>query len=146
MNFETRNVRYNHLGGIDCDIDHPEFGWIPTSFAQGSKEFDELESSDAEIAAFDEAERPVVPLMATGRELLAAAKQLAAQDGYPDDLSGQLAAFVVANPEFQLAWTPNQAMRRDAPEMIEGAVGLGEMLQVNGSSFLDALFQAASEQ
>lgn len=26
---EIRNCKYNHLGTIDCEINHPEFGWIP---------------------------------------------------------------------------------------------------------------------
>jgi hypothetical protein len=24
-----RNAKYNELGSIDCEIDHPEYGWIP---------------------------------------------------------------------------------------------------------------------
>lgn len=27
MNF--KNARFNALGGIDCDIEHPVYGWIP---------------------------------------------------------------------------------------------------------------------
>lgn len=26
---ETRNPKYNALGTIDCEIEHPVFGWIP---------------------------------------------------------------------------------------------------------------------
>lgn len=26
---EVRNCKYNQHGGIDCEIDHPKFGWIP---------------------------------------------------------------------------------------------------------------------
>lgn len=26
---ETRNAIYNEHGTIDCEINHPEFGWIP---------------------------------------------------------------------------------------------------------------------
>lgn len=25
----TRNAKYNAYGTIDCEIDHPKFGWIP---------------------------------------------------------------------------------------------------------------------
>lgn len=26
---EVRDAKYNKTGGIDCEINHPEFGWIP---------------------------------------------------------------------------------------------------------------------
>jgi hypothetical protein len=29
MNY--RHAVYDRFGGIDCEIDHPEFGWIPTT-------------------------------------------------------------------------------------------------------------------
>lgn len=29
MDVEIRNPRYNSHGTIDCDIKHPEFGWMP---------------------------------------------------------------------------------------------------------------------
>lgn len=31
MNY--RNERFNQFGSIDADIDHPDFGWIPCTFA-----------------------------------------------------------------------------------------------------------------
>lgn len=26
---QYRNAQWNGLGGIDCEINHPQFGWIP---------------------------------------------------------------------------------------------------------------------
>lgn len=26
---QIKNIRYNQHGTIDCEIDHPQFGWIP---------------------------------------------------------------------------------------------------------------------
>lgn len=26
---EVRSARFNRAGGIDCEINHPDFGWIP---------------------------------------------------------------------------------------------------------------------
>ncbi len=26
---DIRNIRYNRHGSIDCEIDHPVYGWIP---------------------------------------------------------------------------------------------------------------------
>jgi hypothetical protein len=30
---EYKNAKYNKYGTIDCDINHPEFGWIPTTLS-----------------------------------------------------------------------------------------------------------------
>ena len=27
--YEIRNAAYNWSGGVDCEINHPDFGWIP---------------------------------------------------------------------------------------------------------------------
>lgn len=29
MNLDYRNPRSNQYGGIDCEINHPDLGWIP---------------------------------------------------------------------------------------------------------------------
>mgnify|MGYP000556471709 CR=1 FL=1 len=26
---QIKNIRYNQSGSIDCEINHPQFGWIP---------------------------------------------------------------------------------------------------------------------
>jgi hypothetical protein len=31
--YPYKNAHYNRWGTIDCDINHPEFGWIPTTLA-----------------------------------------------------------------------------------------------------------------
>lgn len=37
---DIRNARYNGVGSIDCEIDHPEFGWIPfTASPEDCEEF-----------------------------------------------------------------------------------------------------------
>lgn len=36
------NEKYNENGTIDCDIEHPEFGWIPTTLSPGDPETAEL--------------------------------------------------------------------------------------------------------
>jgi len=29
MDFNYKNAIYNHFNTIDCEIDHPQYGWIP---------------------------------------------------------------------------------------------------------------------
>lgn len=31
MAYEWRNPKYNQFGTIDCEINHPAYGWIPTT-------------------------------------------------------------------------------------------------------------------
>ena len=49
MNY--RNAVYNQFGTIDCEIEHPEHGWIPTTLSP-----DDLTTADlfAAVAASDE--------------------------------------------------------------------------------------------
>ncbi len=38
MPIEIRNPAFNHAGTIDCEIDHPKFGWIPFTADPGDAE------------------------------------------------------------------------------------------------------------
>jgi len=41
MDYSTaaiRNAEYNALGGIDCELEHPDYGWMPFSAARGTGE------------------------------------------------------------------------------------------------------------
>ena len=39
-----RNPVYNHIGGIDVEIEHPIYGWIPHSVAPGSQNVATIEA------------------------------------------------------------------------------------------------------
>lgn len=39
---ESRNHKQNAHGGIDCEINHPEFGWIPFSAMPGDAASEEI--------------------------------------------------------------------------------------------------------
>ena len=34
---DIRNPAYNHAGGVDCEINHPGFGWIPHTVDPANK-------------------------------------------------------------------------------------------------------------
>lgn len=55
----VRNARYNIHGTIDCEINHPEFGWIPTTLSADDEEpqprklLSDLLASGDPIAPYD---------------------------------------------------------------------------------------------
>jgi hypothetical protein len=57
---EWRNPVYNQFGTIDCEINHPEFGWIPTTANP-----DDVEPSGQELyAAIIASGVPIAPYVA----------------------------------------------------------------------------------
>lgn len=76
MSYNFRNPKYNAVGGIDCEIEHPNFGWIPFSSTEESyPDFhSQLEGADpAEYVA------PPPPEPPTAAELDALADVVAEQ-------------------------------------------------------------------
>lgn len=51
---QYKNARWNELGSIDCDLEHPIHGWIPFTASQidvspfGKLLFDEIKSNMAQ--------------------------------------------------------------------------------------------------
>lgn len=58
MTYEYRNPRYNHVGTIDCEINHPKWGWSlytadPNDIAEsGRKLYEKIISDGVEIAEY----------------------------------------------------------------------------------------------
>lgn len=61
---EFRNARWNEHGGIDAEINHPDFGWMPNTIDQQAR-------PDLYSAAADVAEPYVPPTPPTAEEILA---------------------------------------------------------------------------
>jgi len=63
---DVRNAAYNQYGTIDCEINHPVFGWIPFTAspddveAHGAAIFAELTASGA-VAAYVPVDVPAPP-------------------------------------------------------------------------------------
>jgi polyphosphate kinase len=54
---EYKNTKYNKYGTIDCDINHPEFGWITTTLSPEDPETADLFNevlSNGDIAEYEE--------------------------------------------------------------------------------------------
>lgn len=54
---EFRNPHYNRQGSIDCEVNHPRFGWIPFTASHGDPD----PSSAGIYAAIMEGEGPIAP-------------------------------------------------------------------------------------
>lgn len=63
---QYKNARWTRHGGIDCDIEHPVYGWIPFTAKKDDVEsfgvalFAELEAS-GNVAPFNPDEYPLPP-------------------------------------------------------------------------------------
>jgi hypothetical protein len=70
---EIRNAKYNELGGIDCEIEHPDYGWIPFTASK-----DDAEAHGREIfeAVKDSASAYIAPPQPSDEEMQAIAKRL----------------------------------------------------------------------
>lgn len=63
---QYKNARWTRYGGIDCDIEHPAYGWIPFTATKDDVEsfgkalFAELEAS-GNVAPFNPDDYPLPP-------------------------------------------------------------------------------------
>jgi len=133
---DIRNPQYLADGRIDCEVDHPQFGWIPYTAA-----FDDTEPMGQAIFAIAlalgpaeyVAPEPAPPVFAPVSRLQAKAALL---------MAGKLAeveAVVAASDALtQLAWAEAAEFRRDSPTI--AALASGVLTEAE----LDDLFAAAA--
>lgn len=136
MNF--RNAAYNRHGTIDCEIEHPQFGWIPFTADPNDSEQIGREIHAAavlgEVAAYVPPEPVIViPDRVTARQfklqLLAA--------GLLDSVEGWIAT---QSQAVQIAYANSGTFVRTEPMMAAGFAALGFT-----SEQVDAFFTAAAE-
>lgn len=141
---EFRNPRFTASGRIDCEINHPDYGWLPFTVDPSDEgaEFSVPALSQAIHAAGGIA--PYAPpdaadLLAAERATMRcsrfqarAALHLA---GLLDDTEAAVAA---ADPLVRIAWADAQEFRRDSPTIaaLAGVLGLDD-------EDIDALFRTA---
>ena len=131
---EIRNPAYT-AGGIDCEINHPVYGWIPFSAEVGSDVFDEatLLSPTPYIA-------PALPdpLEAERARMVASRFQTRAALYVAGLLPIVEAAVAKADPLTKMAWAEAVEFRRASPTIAKLAAALAlDDVQ------LDDLFRAA---
>ena len=111
---DYRNARFNVAGGIDCEIDHPELGWIPFTAdpADTGAEFD-VASLYAEMGPH--AAPYVPPPEPSAEELRAAIPPLS----FAQLLTGLVAMEWITETE-GLAWLKSEALPADIEQLIAG--------------------------
>ena len=96
-----KNYRYTQSGQIDCDIDHPSLGWIPTTLTELKAQ--SVIDSGVEIAAYVEPVKTLDQLQSEAVAAMAAAVIAECQSGtgklYFSDLNS---ANMYANSAIQL--------------------------------------------
>lgn len=141
MNF--RSPAFNRFGTIDCEIEHPVYGWVPFTVdpADGAAEFD-VAALLAEIRSGSIA--PYVPptedeALAAQRAWMACSRfQLKAALANAGLLSDAESAVLGLGAIAHLAWSEAAEFRRTSPTVIAlcEAIGLTE-------AQIDDLFHAA---
>ena len=137
---EFRNAQYNQFGTIDCEINHPDYGWIPFT-----ADPNDVEPLGAEVfeAAKDAAGPYVPPPEPTPEEILAAER--AAMVCTPAqmrlalhrmDLLQQVQAIADGDPEASIVWEYATQIVRTSP-----------LIEALGTDFtpeqIDDIFRAA---
>jgi len=138
MNY--RNAAYNALGTIDCEIEHPEHGWIPITLAPGDPPTADLYAIvsagdvapyEAPTVSIEQQRETMVVSRFQAKAALSNAGLLATVQALMDDPS---------TPEvYRLAWQDALEFRRLSPTLtaMNAALGLTD-------EQLDDLFVAAA--
>ena len=141
---EIRNAIYNAFGTIDCEINHPTFGWIPFTASPDDDEelgrqihADILEGEAGEIAPYvaSPPQPEPIPQSISRFQALAVLYQvglLASVEAYMADPSTDTIA--------RLAWQNAQEFERNSPTVI----GIGAELGLTEEQ-LDNLFKIAAK-
>ncbi len=132
---QIRNPIYTSFGGIDCEINHPVYGWIPYT-----AEID----GDVFNAAKDKAKPyvdppPIDPIIAERSTMIVSRFQAMAALLDADLLSKVNAALADAGPLAQLAWAEATEFHRNSPTIAGLSAGLGLT-----DAQVDDLFRAAA--
>ena len=156
---DIRNPTYNAFGGIDCEIEHPVYGWIPFTAT-----VDDVEPLGAKVFAYAVEASPepyVAPIDPTPEEVLAGWRATArtsktafclaaygagilapddaiaaAQGIWPATLAGALAGLPeAAVTQAKITWAAAQVIERSNPLVLSVAA----FLKLSGEQ-IDGLF------
>lgn len=131
---EIRNPAYIADGRIDCEINHPVYGWIPHTAEIGGDIFEAAKATAAPYIA-----PPAIdPLIAERAAMTVSRFQAMAALMDADLLSSVNTALAGAGPLAQLAWAEATEFHRNSPTIAGLAAGLG-LSDVQ----IDDLFRAA---
>lgn len=134
---ELRNAKYNQYGTIDCEIDHPVFGWIPfTASPNDSEEIGRtiyataLEGDVEEYISPPDPE-PMVPDRITARQFKMQL-ELSGLTSTVEDWVAQQTKLI------QIAYENSSTFVRTEPMMQAGFTALGFTEEEGDAFFLSA--------
>jgi hypothetical protein len=131
---DYRNPVYNAAGTIDCEIDHPVYGWIPFTASPddtAGKDIYDAAVAAGNVAAYV-APDPVVPDRVTARQF----KLQLLASGLLDQVETWIAS---QDQAVQIAYANSGTFLRTEPMMATGFSALGFT-----SEQIDAFFTAAA--
>lgn len=119
---EIRNAIYNAFGTIDCEINHPTFGWIPfTASPDDSEELgqqihaDILSGKAGQVAPYVAPPPQPTPVPTEVSRFQARAALL--QAGLLDDIEAYMAD-PATDPFVRIAWEDAQVFKRNSPTVL----------------------------
>jgi len=127
---EVRNARYADQGHnrIDCEINHPQYGWIPFTADPDDPEKHGKDIYDAALSSGPAAYTPPDPAVELDKERASMvvsrfqAKAAMLQAGMLPDVEAAISA---ADATTQLAWAEAVEFRRNSPTITALAQSLG---------------------
>lgn len=136
----VRNPKYSEHGSVECEVEHPVYGWIPFHAVAGDPESDKVLARIAAdalpIAAAPPPPPPPIPTRVTMRQ----ARRALYDAGLLDHVNAAVAAFPGdIGDKARIDWEYAQDIKRDDPivQAMIPSLGLTEPQ-------LDALFTAAA--
>lgn len=132
---ELRNPAFTADGGIDCEINHPVYGWIPYTAEIGGEVFNEAaQLSPTPYIAPDLPD----PLIAERAAMVASRFQTRAALYVAGLLPMVEDSIARADPLTQMAWAEAVIFKRASPTIAKLAEGLGL-----DEATIDELFRSA---
>lgn len=144
----VKNVRYNAHGTIDCEVEHPQYGWIPftaspeDAVAEGRLIYEKaIEGAYGEISPYVPDPNEPSPLELWRGEMQVSRFQARAallQAGLLEDIESYMND-PETDPFVKVAWQDAQVFRRQSPTVL----GLQHILELTDEQ-LDDLFRFAA--
>jgi len=132
---QIRNPIYTSFGGIDCEIDHPIYGWIPYTAEIGGDVFNTAKATAKPYIA-----PPAIDPLISERAAMTVSRFQAMAALLNAGLLSQVnVALADAGPLAQLAWAEATEFRRNSPTIAGLSAGLGLT-----DTQVDDLFRAAA--
>lgn len=140
----VRNLKYNQFGTVDCEIEHPTYGWIPFTASQNDVEKTSVDIYNKAINGdfgpiadyVPEVQPVVIPNIVTMRQ----ARLALLQSGLLSQVQTAIDSLPSPQKEAaQIEWDYSSEVHRDKPfvQLLGAALGLSEQQ-------LDDLFLLAS--